>query len=853
MVQNDKKSVSLRRRVLVWLSLTVLVLLVLFAWLAQGILTSGFKRIEQVRVQDELQRLDALFEQRCAELNQTTFALAARDDVRRFLSEPLNGQPSTVGQLPLASDDIRALRVDSVLIYNALGELAHVVTHEKQRYQEEALIEQVSLFLRSDQGHLARNAIGQARHALIRLDNKPLFLSTCSVLDQDKQSGDKRQLGTVILLRWLDPAWNEEFNQAAQQIVNFIWRDQINNEKNGDQEQPLNKAQLRMVQQVQDSELFLQVTLERNAAKQGQQTYYMLIVALVCVGMVLILVLTLNLDMHVIRRVSRLQQRLSEISQTNDPKGLVDELPSDEIGQLGSEINHLLAKQRGWREKIVNRNAAMSLIFNNLPIGILSLDMNGKIQSEFSSACHEIFGRVDLEGLVFSELIAPGEANLVIRRQLIDYLLLVRGGTVSPEALEEINPLKAVQLNSLSGPIIIGCRFYRIDERGKNTTRLFRVTNEPPVVVNSILVTLTDITDQHRLMEEVARSQADYEQLKSMAEDVELFHSFITAGRRVNNDLTALVSSLGDAEDKVRLIDMQRLVNLLVQGGEAFALTALHKSSKQFANELTTALGMAHVGESEVRRFRYVVADIEGAINQTEKQFRTLLGLGVENDAIRSLGVVRQESAHVTLEELRERKRQILLNMEGNKRELARIGLAPVIRSVPKMAARRGVEIHFSIAGEDTPIELHTLEVLNQVLPHLFRFAFDHGLDKPDDRRMAHKLEAFDLSLTCERTSHNITLRLTDDGKGIDPQLMRRMAVEQKMFTEEQVRSLSDADAQNLIFSLMHEAGNGSESGVRYMGLNLIVARLHDELKATIRVEARAQVGTSMVISIPLR
>jgi sensor domain CHASE-containing protein len=858
-----EKPVPLRRRVLVCVFVVIVVLVLLFAGLVRIIVTSSFERLQQTVVVDHITQLQALYQQRAETILKTTRLLAARDDIRQALYE----QNAATRHIPITSDDVHTLGVSAVLIYDRVGNNVHSVMHDNSAYQSGALFDYLQKYLHPAHELLAAHASAEARHAIIRFEQKPLFLSAYAVVaEAPDQPAVKAQLGTVVVAQWLDDAWRDGLRLSPDQIIEFLWSDQFhvydelsaklrNNEPYAWEINAAHQARayVRIPAQFNEQDMFLSMTQQQDIAAPVRHMYYLLLVACACLGIILIAVLMVSLDTQFMQRVIRLRQRLSEISQTNDTHGLVDEVPADDIGQLGGEINHVLAKQRGWREQISNRNAAMSLLFNNLPIGILSLDVNGKIQPEFSSACQDIFGRMDLEGLVFSELLIPGEEYLVTRRRLLDYFLLVRTGTVSPEELEEINPLKTIEIQHATGSLTIGCRFYRIDEKGKNTTRLFRANPDvTPTVANSILVTLTDISDEQRLMEEVARSQADYEQLKSMAEDVELFHGFITAGRRVNQELSDLVASFGDADDKVRLGDMQRLVGLLVRGGEAFVLTALQKASKQCASDIVSALGMTNIGESEVRRFRYAVADIEAAINQTEKQFRTLLGLGVEAHAARTLGMMRQAAVHGTVEELRQRKRQILNSMESHKREVVRIGLAQVIRSIPKMASRRNVTIHFSIAGEEVPIELHTIEVLNQVLPHLFRFAFDHGLEKTEVRRAVGKLEAFNLSLSCERTQHAIVVRLADDGQGIDPQRMRRMAIEQKLLTEEQASALSDDDARNLIFSLMHEASNGSYSGIRYIGLNLIVARLHDELDASICVEALHRVGTSMVITIPL-
>jgi two-component system, chemotaxis family, sensor kinase CheA len=81
---------------------------------------------------------------------------------------------------------------------------------------------------------------------------------------------------------------------------------------------------------------------------------------------------------------------------------------------------------------------------------------------------------------------------------------------------------------------------------------------------------------------------------------------------------------------------------------------------------------------------------------------------------------------------------------------------------------------------------------------------------------------------------------------------MRRKAVEQNLLTDEQAAALSDQEAQELVFTVVHDDGDGSDSGVRYVGINLIVQRLRDELQANVTVQSTIGQGTAIVIAIPL-
>jgi chemotaxis protein histidine kinase CheA len=168
------------------------------------------------------------------------------------------------------------------------------------------------------------------------------------------------------------------------------------------------------------------------------------------------------------------------------------------------------------------------------------------------------------------------------------------------------------------------------------------------------------------------------------------------------------------------------------------------------------------------------------------------------------------------------------------------------------MARHRDLDVRFNLVGDEVPIEEFTAEILNQVFPQLLRFTMDYGFDTPEQRLRVNKSEHLTLTIACERQARQLLITLVDDGHGIDPKEMRRMAVEQQVMTNEQAAALSDQAAQELIFMIIHNAGDSSASGVQYMGLNVLVQRLRDDLAAEVMVQSTVDQGMAIKISIPL-
>lgn len=583
-------------------------------------------------------------------------------------------------------------------------------------------------------------------------------------------------------------------------------------------------------------------------------TWTSLMTAIAVTGGTLVMALVILFEWSVLSRLSRikrLSEDLAEIGQTNDQISLVDDAGTDEIGRLGVEINRLLGSQRGWREQISRRNASMRLIFDTLPIGLLSVDVLGRIQPDRSSATAELLGRPDLEGLELGDLLAPGSANLTLRRRLSDYLAIVRSGTVDAVGLDEVNPLKMVTVQRANGPIVLRLHFYSLE----NSTDVRRTRSDANGVAEAsgVLVTLTDISDERRLAAAAEQSQLDYQQLKAMAEDVDLFHGFLVNIRSLVKQMNELSGRMGSAPDRVQLCDMQRNVRALRSGGEVFGLAALELAARNFDVELVRYLGMNHLSDIEVRRCRFGVADLEAAVIAVERQFRALLGN--QNDVagkIISTSTGQRGVQPPAQMDLRVAKRSTLVQLAGMLAQPVRIGLAPSIRLVAPLARRRGLDVRFSVHGEEVMVDHVHLGVLNRVLPHLLRFTCDQGFDTPTIRQEAGKPPAPLLTIGVERNEHHVVVTVADDGRGIDPQRMRDMAVEQQVLTREVADGLDDHAAQGLVFTVSYDAEDGKLSGVRPVGLNVILKILAEELSADAAIQSTVGQGTAVTISLPL-
>lgn len=171
-------------------------------------------------------------------------------------------------------------------------------------------------------------------------------------------------------------------------------------------------------------------------------------------------------------------------------------------------------------------------------------------------------------------------------------------------------------------------------------------------------------------------------------------------------------------------------------------------------------------------------------------------------------------------------------------------------RTVRKLARELNKEIELILRGEDTELDKMMVEELTDPLMHIIRNALDHGIETPDERRSLGKSPAGRLTLTAYQQGSSVVLDVTDDGRGIDPERVRRVAVERGLISEKE--SIDVARAHELLFTPgFSTASQVSEISGRGVGLDVVKRNLQ-ELKGTIDVITRVGEGTTFRISLPI-
>ncbi|MEI7968187.1 MAG: chemotaxis protein CheA [Betaproteobacteria bacterium] len=166
------------------------------------------------------------------------------------------------------------------------------------------------------------------------------------------------------------------------------------------------------------------------------------------------------------------------------------------------------------------------------------------------------------------------------------------------------------------------------------------------------------------------------------------------------------------------------------------------------------------------------------------------------------------------------------------------------------MARQLGKNVELVLEGEDTELDKTMIEELGDPLIHLVRNAVDHGIESPEDRKAAGKPEVATVRLSAQQVGDHIVLEISDDGRGMKPDVLRRKAVEKGLLDADAAANLDDKHALHVIFmpgfSTKDEVSSFSGRGV---GMDVVKTNI---VKLNGRIDIKSVVGEGSTFSISL-
>lgn len=173
-------------------------------------------------------------------------------------------------------------------------------------------------------------------------------------------------------------------------------------------------------------------------------------------------------------------------------------------------------------------------------------------------------------------------------------------------------------------------------------------------------------------------------------------------------------------------------------------------------------------------------------------------------------------------------------------------------RVVRDLSRELGKQIELEISGEETELDKSIVEEIGDPIMHMIRNSCDHGVENPKERLAAGKSEKGIVQLKAYNEGNHIVVEITDDGKGLDPAMLKQKALEKGLITEKEANQMSDKEAFAIVFrpgfSTAAKVTNVSGRGV---GMDVVKTNI-EKLNGVIEIDSELGKGSVFKLKIPL-
>ncbi len=199
---------------------------------------------------------------------------------------------------------------------------------------------------------------------------------------------------------------------------------------------------------------------------------------------------------------------------------------------------------------------------------------------------------------------------------------------------------------------------------------------------------------------------------------------------------------------------------------------------------------------------------------------------------------------------------QITTDLQDEIMKARMLPVATVFNRLPRMvrdiAQKLGKEIDFVVEGKETELDRNVIEVIGDPLIHLIRNAIDHGIESPEERRRLGKPGKGRVVLKASYVESHIVITLTDDGRGMELEKIKKKALERGVVRPDVLARMSEREAMDLIFmpgfSTAEEVSDVSGRGV---GMDIVKSQI-EQINGTVEYSSEVGRGTIFQIKLPL-
>lgn len=541
----------------------------------------------------------------------------------------------------------------------------------------------------------------------------------------------------------------------------------------------------------------------------------------------------------------------------------------EQLGRLASAFNLMLKTinrtMTNLDKLVAKRSAEMRMVMDTVPVGILSLDEKLRINPDYSKICEKILGMDTLTGRNFFDTLDLTNRRSEDRKKLEEFLDILAQQLLPEEDIIPLNPFPELELTK-DYPADMLPENIKVDRWKKKRIHsskwlrikyhlIHRGDSEPC----HFLVLLEDITRTKEMAAEVEKAEKDQLRFKAIAENPDLFCEFLEEGLQILTTGKEHVNTLKTStEHNVLVNEIFRGVHTIKGTAAALNLEDISNQAADLENSLSSLRSAKKIEFQTIEATEKSLINLNNSFDELVEKTQELLGREIGKGAGDiNLQVSANEIKHIlialTTMELDEQELQhIIRDISLLRTVSAPKGLARSLKILNGLGERLGKEIAFDLKGGETKIDCEMARELNTPLVHLFRNAFDHGIETAEERVIAHKPEQGKVNLSIQEDEKNVILTIIDDGRGIDPEKIKISAVKKGLITEKEAMTLSKQQCYELIlqpgFSTAESVSDISGRGV---GMDAVLHTIQEKLGGTITINSHVGKGSTFQISVP--
>jgi two-component system chemotaxis sensor kinase CheA len=295
-------------------------------------------------------------------------------------------------------------------------------------------------------------------------------------------------------------------------------------------------------------------------------------------------------------------------------------------------------------------------------------------------------------------------------------------------------------------------------------------------------------------------------------------------------------------------VDMDEIIARLLAIGDVETAEPLISEEHE-----TKAEGGGEQGNNNLRTTRHVDKFVRVEAHRLDR-LMNLVGELVINRT--TLVQVSKPLACRELNDALEELGRIIETLQDGVMEMRMIPIKQVFDQFPRMVRNlsheKGKKIDLVIEGETTELDRSIVNQISDPLVHLIRNSVDHGIETPEERLSAGKDETGRITLAASHESGFIFIRISDDGRGINPDGIRNSAIEKGLITEDEAARLTDNEALDLIFKAgFSTAQEVTDISGRGVGMDVVRSVL-ESLNGSISIKTKEGLGTTFELRLPL-